>query len=680
MGNAYGKSGLIVIKKSYLYMYDTYISGARSIDTAGVINIDKESTVEIYRCTFEKNSATGGVLLFNEKNETGDGDGGAIVIEKGATNVIIKDSIFKSNTAKNRGGALYIESATSVTIDNCSFEANTAGYGSNIYCYSYPSRLTIQNCAFEVTSTIQTNDIEFGEDEYIKITVDDGTNNVLNPTYTITVNGEDHIITSDVTIKGLSVGNYTAVLSAGDVNSNRYTFTESSSMFIVGTVENIEVTATYTVNADGTISIKIIDEYDRVVSNRQITVTINNTVYPAVTNQQGVAVIAPELNPGNYTITLEIENKIISNDTPTTIEIVDYTTTPLTDTVSVTYSYNDDGTINILVLDDYSRPINNTQVILTINGISYTADSDSTGVAVINPSKNVAGEYLATIVVSGKTVTSVSSETVKVIPQAGIESIVAENLTRAQNSQYDFKARFLDKNANPLNNKTVTFIYNGNEYNVVTDEFGYAVFKNSLLAGTYTITSFNPATNERVNSTVTIVGRITGNKNINMDYSYSAAYTVRVYADNGQPAGAGEKVVFKIDGKNAETILTDSNGYAKLTVKDNKLVAKTHKITASYKGVTVTNNLVVKKILKAKNAKYKRYRLKVYTATLKTSQGKAIKNKKITFKFNGKTYKAKTNKKGVAKITIKKFWKVGTFKIKITYLKTTLTKKITVKG
>ena len=43
-----------------------------------------------------------------------------------------------------------------------------------------------------------------------------------------------------------------------------------------------------------------------------------------------------------------------------------------------------------------------------------------------------------------------------------------------------------------------------------------------------------------------------------------------------------------------------------------------------------------------------------YSASLKLSNGKPIVGKIINFKFKGKTYKAKTNKKGIAKITINK--------------------------
>ena len=56
---------------------------------------------------------------------------------------------------------------------------------------------------------------------------------------------------------------------------------------------------------------------------------------------------------------------------------------------------------------------------------------------------------------------------------------------------------------------------------------------------------------------------------------------------------------------------------------------------------------------------FKKKATKKLTATLK-SEGKAIKGKQITFKVNGKTYKAKTNAKGVATVKIK-LTKKGTF-------------------
>ena len=70
---------------------------------------------------------------------------------------------------------------------------------------------------------------------------------------------------------------------------------------------------------------------------------------------------------------------------------------------------------------------------------------------------------------------------------------------------------------------------------------------------------------------------------------------------------------------------------------------------------------------------------KKFTATLKTTAGKAIKNKKIIFKIKGKSYTAKTNKKGVATIKITQNLKIGKHSVSIIYLKTSIMKTLTVK-
>ncbi|MBR3150069.1 MAG: leucine-rich repeat protein [Eubacterium sp.] len=58
--------------------------------------------------------------------------------------------------------------------------------------------------------------------------------------------------------------------------------------------------------------------------------------------------------------------------------------------------------------------------------------------------------------------------------------------------------------------------------------------------------------------------------------------------------------------------------------------------------------VILKKVTVKKSAKKL-----ILQATVKVD-GKAVKGKKVTFKFNGKKYTAKTNAKGVAKVTIKK--------------------------
>ena len=73
----------------------------------------------------------------------------------------------------------------------------------------------------------------------------------------------------------------------------------------------------------------------------------------------------------------------------------------------------------------------------------------------------------------------------------------------------------------------------------------------------------------------------------------------------------------------------------------------------------------------------------VLTATLKKGK-KALKNKKVTFKFNGKKYVRKTNKKGVAKLVIKrkvlKKLKVGKkIKYQVSYGKKTRERTVKVK-
>ncbi len=71
-------------------------------------------------------------------------------------------------------------------------------------------------------------------------------------------------------------------------------------------------------------------------------------------------------------------------------------------------------------------------------------------------------------------------------------------------------------------------------------------------------------------------------------------------------------------------------------------------------GGTATNCVFNYLKLTLKTVKVKKSAKKLVLTAKMTKGKKLIKGKKVTFKFKSKTYKAKTNKKGIAKVTIKK--------------------------
>ena len=260
--------------------------------------------------------------------------------------------------------------------------------------------------------------------------------------------------------------------------------------------------------------------------------------------------------------------------------------------------------------------------------------------------------------------------------------IVASDMTCAYNSNLSYLVKIIDNNGNPLKGKNVSLTVNKKTYSLITDDNGVVSLKVDLPVGTYAITITALDCGKTVTKTLNVVKRFTDNKNVVKYYNSNFNYKFRVIGDDGNAVGQGVIVSVKI-GKKTYNLKTDSNGY--ITIKLTKTyVPKTYTLTATYKGYTIKNTIKVKQVLSAKNLKVKKSAKKlVLTAKLKQGK-KALKNKKIIFKFKGKKYKAKTNKKGIAKVTIKKNvikkLKVGKkYKFTVTYLKDTIKRNVKVK-
>jgi hypothetical protein len=164
---------------------------------------------------------------------------------------------------------------------------------------------------------------------------------------------------------------------------------------------------------------------------------------------------------------------------------------------------------------------------------------------------------------------------------------------------------------------------------------------------------------------------------ISTNVAYNDEYKVIVIGQNGKGL-KNAKVTFKINGKKVKTIKTNSIGIAKFKIPA-KYGPKKYTITAIYKKTKLSKKVSVKHSVTLKTSKVK----KSSKLILKAKVNKALKSKRVTFKFNGKTYHAKANSKGIAKVTLKKSalanLKVGSrVKIQATCLKDTVKKSLKV--
>ena len=233
------------------------------------------------------------------------------------------------------------------------------------------------------------------------------------------------------------------------------------------------------------------------------------------------------------------------------------------------------------------------------------------------------------------------------------KTITAKDVTKYYKGSTQYSATFLDAYGNPLNNTDVKITVNGVSYTKKTNANGVASLAVNLKPGTYKVVAVNPVTGYSLTNSFKILSTITA-KNLYKVYTDGRKFTAKFYKSNGKVL-AKKTVKFQIDGKTYK-VKTDSKGVASLSLRD--LKKGTYKIISyNTDGLTKTNTVKV--------IRYSTTSLTTTMYTFLKSESKTIKvkllnkygyapgkGKIITFKINGKTYKAKTNYYGNAKLKL----------------------------
>ncbi len=406
------------------------------------------------------------------------------------------------------------------------------------------------------------------------------------------------------------------------------------------------------------------------LANKDIKITINGVTYTQKTDSNGNAYQPVGLYPGTYTVKYQYLTPGTFNYCEGSNKIIVSKQTASLSAGDLVMKYNDGSSYNVIVKDKSGNPLKNIDVKFTINGVTYTHKTDSNGIAK-QPIGLKIGNYAIKTVISDKcyqssTVSKTISVKEKLDPTVKLTSS-ALNMVYQDGSK--FAVTLKDKNV-PLANKDIKFTVNGVSYTYKTDSNGYAYLPIGLKPGTYTITYqyLTPGSlNYCEGSNKVTVSKQTASLSAGdlvMNYKDGSVYNVTVKDKSGNPL-KNIDVKFTINGV-TYTHKTDSNGvavqaiglnvgyYAIKTVISNSYYQSN---TAS-KYVSVIGTKLVGENLYATPDKSISYSVKALDY-----KNNPIKNTKITFTVNGKTYYGTTDSSGVAKATLGSL-SAGTYTVK----------------
>ena len=318
------------------------------------------------------------------------------------------------------------------------------------------------------TSFLNVDNVTIKVNEYAKVIANlpnDATGLIIadieNESYVALVNnGYARFIISDLTV-GIHEMHLTYL---GDDNYDSASAVSYINVTSSKSIEMPDVVKYY--KGDERLVVKITDGGEPIVG-KFVEFNINGVNYTRTTNNDGIASIALNLNSGNYTASVKIDNETYS------ARIIILSTVTVH---NLTKIFRNDTQYYAYFVDSQGNPLSYTMVTFNIHGVFYERRTDENGVAKLNINLEP-GEYICTAInpSSGEMKTSI----VKVISQF-IEHKV---------SNVEYTVRILSKDGTPVGEgEKVSFNIAGVIYERVTNSTGYVVLNVKLMKGEHIIT------------------------------------------------------------------------------------------------------------------------------------------------------------------------------------------------
>ena len=432
-------------------------------------------------------------------------------------------------------------------------------------------KLQASNATVDVSKTITSKDVTKyykGSAQYSATFLDKNGNPLTNTNVKITVNKVTY--TKKTNAKGvaslavnLKPGTY-KVEAVNPVTGYKLI----NNFKILSTITANDVTKVYT---DGRkFYATFLNSNGKALANKNIKFKINGKTYTKTTNAKGVASLTMyNLKKGTYKmISYNVDGLTKTN----TVKVVTYTTSELT-TSAYTFLKSDSKTIKVTLHNGLGYAPGAGKIIkFTVNGKTYSAKTNSKGVASLKlPSLN-AGTYTVKYSFAGNNFYKASSASNKlyILPSKTAKFTVKSTTTFGKGANTPFKVA-LTSGTVPLVKKTVTLTIKGKSYTKTTDSNGIVSLPIDLAVGKYTI-SYSFKGDSKVNSktgssSITVKERAATKLTWKSGTSfYQGAQTYKVLLQDANSKALANKVVKLTVNSKTYSATTASNGYATFNV------------------------------------------------------------------------------------------------------------------
>ena len=591
----------------------------------GAIFVDTLGSLAVSNCEFENNYAKeggaiycDGILVIRKSiftKNTADSRGGAINTCNGKCD--IQTSLFESNNARI-GGAIY-SGVNGAIITNNIFTKNEAKKGGGAIHNGYWRETSYGTVIYDRWG----NRIE-GEREYFGL----NTGIIKN---TFAFNKAEY---------GAAVNNVVKSILIDSNNFYANSATSSASDVIVNNADNVEISNNV---MKGT-------NYYSTISNSDSYSKISNNIFD---NAPSTIFTIPDA--GTY------------KTSTATDSVNGYSITNVGDTAK-TYS---DSKVSATFLDRNGKALANTKVTFKVGGKSFSATTNSKGVATaiidlgvgtydvtaVNPSTKEEKQFKLTIDKATPEFTLKASKSdlpitadgkpVVTITATFSPNTVTGKVTVSSEGSMSYYGTITNGQA------VVTTFYASNvAYDVIVSYSGDNNFKAVEKAYSFNVSNAKPVLTA---------------ESISFVYGNAKDIIINLNDDDGTPIADKDislKIYIGADRYYSYSGQSDENGQLKVSTKG--LGPNNYLAYINSEGCKeITAKITVKKATPKLTAKAKTFKKSVktkkYTITLKTNKNKVMKNTKVTLKVNGKTYSAKTNAKGQATFKITKLTKKGKF-------------------